>query len=244
MFEDFDKSQTPSEGRGRMGASLLISAGIFLGIMAAIAAAIATARVVVKRRQRDVDVSFADMPRAPKPKLAQKPAPGTRKAAPRVSTRPPKEIPQEVPDEAEGKLAEAGATGPVEGFTDGAGDGKGTAPAAPPPPAPPPLPPPPPMAEQQTETIAQPKFVSGCRTPEIPDTLQGTAATIQIEVRLLIAIDGTVTSATVLKSHPLIPDDVILRCARAQVFEPAHLPDGTAVPYPYRRRFVFRPAGV
>ena len=100
------------------------------------------------------------------------------------------------------------------------------------------------MAEQQTETIAQPKFVSGCRTPEIPDTLQGTAATIQIEVRLLIAIDGTVTSATVLKSHPLIPDDVILRCARAQVFEPAHLPDGTAVPYPYRRRFVFRPAGV
>ena len=46
------------------------------------------------------------------------------------------------------------------------------------------------------------------------------------------------------QSHPLIPDDLILRCARAQVFKPAHLPDGTAVPYPFRRRFVFKPQGV
>jgi hypothetical protein len=30
----------------------------------------------------------------------------------------------------------------------------------------------------------------------------------------------------------------------AQLYEPAQLPDGTTVPYPVRRRFVFKPAQV
>ena len=85
--------------------------------------------------------------------------------------------------------------------------------------------------------------MDGCRAPEIPEALHSTAATIEIDVRMLIDEFGRVTTATMLKSHPLIPDDVILRCARAQVFKPAHLPDGTAVPYPFRRRFVFKPQG-
>jgi outer membrane biosynthesis protein TonB len=76
----------------------------------------------------------------------------------------------------------------------------------------------------------------------VPEALQKAAATIEIDVRMMIGSDGRVTMAKVVKSHPLVPDEVVLQCVRAQVFEPAHLPDGTAVPFPYRRKFLFRPA--
>jgi hypothetical protein len=226
MFEEFDKSKAPREGRGRMGVSFLISGGIFFGMMVALAAAIATARVAIKRKQREVDVTFADMPRAPKPKPQLKVNPGKRKLAVRQALVAPKAIPTVQPQEAEGELAAAGDVGPVEGFTDGEAGGKGG------------------MPQQETEMIREPEFVEGCKAPEIPEALHASAATIEIDVRMLIDEFGRVKTATVLTSHPLVPDDVILSCARAQVFKPAHLPDGTAVPYPYRRRFVFKPAGV
>jgi hypothetical protein len=227
MFEDFDKSKASKEGRGRMGVSFLISAGIYAGIIFGLAAAIATARVVVKRKQRDVQVSFADLPRPPKPKPA-KLQPGQRKSAARKAIKPPSEIPQERPEEADtGELADAGKVGPVEGFTDGTAGGTGSGSKLP---------------QQVTETIEAPRFVSGCRQPEVPDALEATAATIEIEVRMMIDVRGVVRSAEILKSHPLIPDDLILQCARAQVFKPAHLPDGTPVPYPYRTQFKFLPA--
>jgi hypothetical protein len=226
MFEEFDKSKAPREGRGRMGVSFLISGGIFFGMMVALAAAIATARVAIKRKQREVEVTFADMPRAPKPKPQLKVNPGKRKLAVRQALVAPKAIPTVQPQEAEGELAAAGDVGPVEGFTDGEAGGKGG------------------MPQQETEMIREPEFVEGCKAPEIPEALHASAATIEIDVRMLIDEFGRVKSATVLTSHPLVPDDVILSCARAQVFKPAHLPDGTAVPYPYRRRFVFKPAGV
>ena len=92
--------------------------------------------------------------------------------------------------------------------------------------------------------MSEPRFVDGCREPEIGEALHSSAATIEIDVRMLIDEAGRVTSATMVTTHPLIPEDIILRCARAQIFRPAHLPDGTAVPYPFRRRFVFKPAGV
>jgi hypothetical protein len=227
MFEDFDKSKASKEGRGRMGVSFLISGALFAGIMAALAAAIATARVVIKRQQRDVQVAFANLPRAPKPKPIVKAAPGRRKAAVPAS-RPPSAVPQERPEEAEGELADAGKVGPVEGFTDGEGSGGGGRG----------------LPQQVTETIEEPKFLSGCRAPEVPDALTATAATVEIDVRMLIDARGLVRSAEVLKTHPLIPNELILECARAQVFRPAHLPDGTPVPYPFRRRFVFLPARV
>jgi hypothetical protein len=228
MFEDFEKSRATGEGRGRMGLSFLISGGIFVGIMAALAGAIATARVVIKRQQRDVEVAFANLSRAPKPKPIVKAAPGRRRAAAPVA-RPPSALPQAKPEEAEGELADAGKVGPVEGFTGGEGDGKGGAR---------------PLRQQVTEAIAEPRFLSGCRAPEVPDALTASAATIEIDVRMLIDARGVVRSAEVLKAHPLIPNDLILLCARAQVFRPAHLPDGTPVPYPFRRRFVFLPARV
>ena len=70
------------------------------------------------------------------------------------------------------------------------------------------------------------------------------AETIRIRVRLLIMPDGVPIKAEIEKPHPLIPDDLIIKCALAQRFEPARLPDGTAVPYPYRRQFKFKPSNI
>jgi outer membrane biosynthesis protein TonB len=240
MFEDFEKPAASKEGRGRMGASVVISGVIFFGIAAALAAAVATARAVVRKQSREVDVSFADLPVAPRPKpmVAKKNAAGPKKSVKRPMTSL-KEIPLERPVEAEGDLALAEDTGPVDGII----EEKGPPPAPPPPPrVEAPEPPPPPPAEQEREVIEAPRFVSGCRAPGVPDALLTSAATIRIEVQMMIDVQGRVTTAKVVQSHPLIPDEEVLRCAREQVFQPATLPDGTAVPYPYRRRFVFKPA--
>ena len=225
-----------------MGASMLISGVIFFGIAAALAAAVATARAVVRKQSREVDVSFADLPTVPKPKpmAAKRNAAGPKKAAKRPMATL-KEIPQERPAEAEGERALAEDSGPVDGIV----EEKGPPPAPPPPPkVEAPEPPPPPPAEQEREVIEAPRFVSGCRAPGVPDALLTSAATIRIEVQMMIDAQGRVTDAKIVQSHPLVPDEEVLRCAREQVFQPATMPDGTAVAYPYRRRFVFKPAQV
>ena len=99
-----------------------------------------------------------------------------------------------------------------------------------------------PPPEQERESIEAPKFVSGCRAPDVPPAMMANAATIRIEVEMMIDETGKIVAAKVVQSNPLIPDDVVLACANTQQFEPAHLPDGTAIPYPFRRRFVFKPA--
>ncbi|MCZ7678230.1 MAG: energy transducer TonB [Sandaracinaceae bacterium] len=83
-------------------------------------------------------------------------------------------------------------------------------------------------------------MLSGCSVPERPDSLEGaTAETITIYVRLVIGPDGRVLRARIETSHPLVPDETILACVQTRMFEPAHLPDGTAVPYPLRYAFTF-----
>jgi outer membrane biosynthesis protein TonB len=253
MFEDFDEQQSTQEARGRMGVSVVLSAVIFALLMSGVAAAVATARVVAKRRQADFDVQFADLPRSihpelkvDKPKALAKKGPAKRKAAKRRKLETITAIPDERPEEAEGELVEAGDVAPVAGFLDGEGEGGGegeieqkqaaprvvvrprfdTGP------------------RQRRASVSRPRYLSGCSMPEIPETLHSQAVTIRVDVRMLIGVDGRVLSATILQSHPLIPDEVILKCVRQQVFEPAHLPGGTAVPYPFRRRFVFRPQSV
>ena len=229
MFEDFDKSKATTEGRGRMGVSFLISGGLFVGIAAALAAAIATARVVVRRQQRDVPVAFASLPRAPKPKPVIRAQPGRPKAAPRRSA-PRAPCPSSARRRPRASWPTPARSARSRGFAAGEGGGGGGAVKA--------------LPQQVNETIEEPKFLSGCRAPEIPDALTATAATIEIDVRMMIDVRGLVRTAEVLRPHPLVPNDLILQCARAQVFRPAHLPDGTPVPYPYRRRFVFLPARV
>src|SRR3712207_3485726 len=100
MFEDFDKTASAREGRGRMGASLLISTVLCVGIAGAIAAAIATAHVVVRKRQSDTAVVFADLPKAPPPKakmVAKGAARATAKKAVRAAMASIKAIPTERP---------------------------------------------------------------------------------------------------------------------------------------------------
>lgn len=237
MFEDFERKPGAQEGRGRMGVSMVISGVLFSLIIAGLGAAVATARAVVRKHQREMEVTFADLPSVPRPKpMVAKKSAGPRKSPKRPMTSL-REIPKDRPAEAEGQLAVAEDTGPVDGIIE-----EKAPPAAPPPPPPKHEPPPPAPAEMEREDIAAPRFVSGCRAPTVPDGLLSAAATIRIDVQMMIDSQGKVTSAKVMQSHPLVPDEVVLACARAQVFEPAHLPDGTTVPYPYRRRFVFRPA--
>lgn len=251
MFEDFGKEPATREGRGRRSVSAILSLGVFGTLALGVGGAIAAHKVREHRAQQDMDIRFEAMPtpKAPKPvakPVVKAPSSTPRKASARKPVIAPKSIPAQTPSEAEGELAESSeAPGPVEGFTDG-GEGPMVEKAAPPPVktevAAPPPPPPPAPAQQERESIVRPRFVSGCRAPVVPDALQKAAATIEIDVRMLIGSDGRVTQATVIQSHPLIPDAVILACVRAQVFAPAHLPDGTAVPFPFKRRFLFRPA--
>ncbi|MEY4579449.1 MAG: hypothetical protein RL701_4152 [Pseudomonadota bacterium] len=249
MFDDFGQKPAKREGRGRRSLSAILSVGVFGSLALGVGGAIAAHKVREHRAQRDVDISFEELPRAKPPKqqnkpLVKAPSPSARKAAARKPVVAPKSIPTETPSEAEGELAESEAAGPVDGFTDG-GDGpvaeRAAAPGAAP--APTPAPPPPPApALQERETIVPPRYLSGCRAPAAPDALSKAAAAVVISVRMLIDANGRVSAAKVTQSHPLVPDEVILSCMRAQVFEPAHLPDGTAVPFPFIRRFRFRPA--
>ncbi|MES1172515.1 MAG: energy transducer TonB [Bacteroidota bacterium] len=243
MFEDFN-DKGPDEGRGRRGVSALLSLGIFGALALVVGGAITAHQVRRQRAEREQQVAFADLPavKAPKPKALTKPAAAAKRAAAkRQRVVDLKEIPVERPDEAEGDLATAEDTGAVDGLI----EKKATASPPPPPPAVAAAPksdPVLPLGEQERESIEAPRFISGCRAPEVPNALLSNAATIRIEVEMMIDASGRVTTARVLQSHQLVPDDLVLICARAQVFEPAHLPDGTAVPYPYRRRFVFKPS--
>jgi len=252
LFNDFEKGSDETEGRKRAGVSLALSMLVFAILAGGIGAAMATAKAVVDRRDRDMDVEFASLPEPePEPVVEAPPPPPPvrrqarteRPAASRRDMGPPDGIPDEQPPEAEGDLTDAGDVGPVDGFIDGGGDDEQEAPPAPAPPPPAPAPPRP-APRQVRETISRPGFLSGCRAPEVPAGLLTQAATIRIDVRMLIGPEGNVLQARVLSGHALVPDELVLRCAREQRFDPARLPDGTAVPYPFRRRFVFRPANL
>ncbi|MBN2572921.1 MAG: hypothetical protein JXP73_00010 [Deltaproteobacteria bacterium] len=244
MFEEFDNKGS-REGRGRRGVSALLSVGIFAAIALLVGGAVTAHQVRKHRMEREQQIEFANLHalRAPKPKALVKPAARKRSHVAQQKVVALKSIPNERPDEADGELAEAEDTGAVDGIIEEKvkGPGGGSV-ATPPPPAP--RKPEPVVAapEQEREEILAPRFVSGCRAPEVPSALLSNAATIRIDVTMLVDSAGRVTSAKVLNPNPLIPDQSIIECAMAQVYEPAHLPDGTKVPYPVRRRFVFKPA--
>lgn len=249
MFDDFGQQQgRKQEGRARRGLSAILSIAVFASLAVAVGGAIAAHKAREQRAKADVDIRFEELPKPkpPKPKVKPAAAPqGPRKAAARKPIVAPKVIPTETPKEAEGELQETEASGPVDGFVDGLGNGNGTGSepvVAEQPKAPEPPPPPAPPKQERDDAIVKPRYLAGCRTPEVPEALQRAAATIEIDVRLLIGSDGRVAAAKVIKSHPLVPDELVLTCVRTQIFEPAHLPDGTAVPFPFRRRFLFRPA--
>jgi hypothetical protein len=237
MFSDFDKTKKESnESRGRMGLSLAVSSLVYVIAGLGVAAAVATAKVVVDRQERDVDVQFAVAP-TPVEQERPKPKPIKKKEAPKeVKAEPGQKrglsAPQEIPDEelqeaSDGRLAEVEEINIDEMI--GGGGSKGKKKSGP---------------RQRRETVRRPKFLSGCRAPEVPLEVRSSAETIRVRVRLLIMPDGVPVKAEMEASHALIPDESILKCALAQRFEPARLPDGTAVPYPYRRQFTFKPSNI
>lgn len=236
MFNDFKKGTHKTEGKGRMGLSLAVSAVIYALIGLGTVAAIATAKVVVERRDRDIAVEFAATPtpvEKEKPKPKPKPKPKAQEQKPkqegqRRGLSAPTEIPDEVLQEASGELAEVEEINIDEMIGQG-GTGRKAKKKSP---------------GQRRETVTRPKFLGGCQAPPIPEELRLSAETIRVVVRLLIMPDGVPLKAEMEASHPLIADESILKCALAQRFEPARLPDGTAVPYPYRRQFTFKPSNI
>ncbi len=221
-----------------MGVSLAVSSVVYIVAAGGVAAAVATAKVVVDRQERDVEIQFAAVP-TPVEKERPKPKPKVEK-----KKEPPKEVkaepgqkrglsaPTEIPDEelqeaSDGRLADVEEIN-IDDMI-GRGGSKGKKKSGP---------------RQKRETVERPKFLGGCRAPEIPIAVRATAETIRVRVRLLIMPDGVPIKAEMEQSHELIPDESILKCALAQRFEPARLPDGTAVPYPYRRQFTFKPSNI
>ncbi len=261
MFNDFEDSAPEEGSKGRKAVSLGVAAIMFLLIGSGIAAAMATVRVV--QRERDQEVSFADLPMQPLPEPeVEEPPPPPPPPPPRrvrrnrpagrrpVLDRPPTEIPDEIPEEADGDLSETEGTGPVDNDAEMGEGGDGEAPApepapvvTPEPPAPRPAPRP---AGQVRETIRRARFLadrSGCRRIIIPDDVAAAlgAQTVRLRIRALVDPQGNVASARIVNGHPAIPEDLVLRCAEQWAFAPATLPDGTAVPYPAIRTFVIRP---
>jgi flagellar basal body-associated protein FliL len=236
MFSDFDKKKKESpEERRRIGLSLAVSSVVYVVAAVGIAAAVATAKVVVDRQERDVEIQFAAAPTPPK-KEQPKPKPKVvEKKEAKKETEPgqkrglnaPTEIPDEELKEATGgRLADVEEINIDEMIGGGGVEGKKRGP------------------RQKRETVSRPKYLGGCNAPEIPVELRASAKTIRVRVRILVMPNGVPIKAELEKSDPLIPDESIIKCALAQRFEPARLPDGTAVPYPYRRQFTFKPSAI
>jgi len=237
MFKDFQEgNKQEDEGRGRMGVSLAVSAVVYILAGLGVVAAVATAKVYVDKRERDIAVEFAAAPTpVEKEKPKQKPKPKPKEAKEAVKATPgqqrglsaPTEIPDEELEEATGgRLAEVEEINIDEMIGGGGTDGKKQGP------------------RQKRETVSRPKYLGGCRAPDVPVEVRSSAETIRVRVRILIMPDGVPIKAELEQSHPLIPDDSIIQCALAQRFDPARLPDGTAVPYPYRRQFTFKPSTI
>lgn len=239
MFQDFEEGKKPEdEGRGRMGVSLAVSAVVYVLVGLGVVAAVATAKVYVDKRDRDIAVEFAAAPtpvEKEKPKPKPKPKPKEEEAQKEVKTTPgqqrglsaPTEIPDEELQEASGgRLADVEEIN-IDEMIGGGGDGKKKE-----------------GPRQKRETVSRPQYLGGCSAPDVPVAVRTSAETIRIRVRILIMPDGVPIKAELESSHPLIPEESIIKCALAQRFEPARLPDGTAVPYPYRRQFTFKPSNI
>src|SRR5262249_56746798 len=83
---DFDKEKKTTEGKGRMGVSLALSAVIYGGVAMAIAAAVAT-KVAIEKKEHDIEIQFAALPQMPKPK--EQPKPVVKKVEPKPEQAEP-----------------------------------------------------------------------------------------------------------------------------------------------------------
>lgn len=213
-----------------MGLSLALSTLVYLLMAGGLAAAIATARAVVIKKERDVEIHFAVAPEQPKPEQP-KPKPKVKKEAPKPvkkegvdrGLQAPTEIPDQINSEAAGgALSEADRIEIDQMIGDG---GKKRGP------------------RQRRVKPTRPKYLGGCRAPEVPDSLRVSAETVRVQVRIVVGPDGMPTDATILKPHPSIPDEEVLKCALAHRFEPATV-FGHAIATSFIRGFTFKPSNI
>ena len=243
MFEDFD-NKASTEGRGRRGVSAVLSLGMFGGLALAIGGAVTAHQVHRARVEREQQVTFADLPQvqAPKPKTLAKP---------QVGQTGGRQTPAGAGSERDSQRA--ARTRPRASWRWPRARARSTACSRrrrrrrrPPPPPPPPAPKAEPVApppEQERESIESPKFVSGCRSLDLPPALMASAATIRIEVEMMIDENGKVV---VGEGRPVAPADP--RRDGARVRERAAASSRRTCPTERRsptrtaRRFVLKPA--
>ncbi len=244
MLDDF--SARPLTDAKRFGASLAASAALYGAIATGVILATAVAREVVVEEDL-LAVTFAPPPAPappppppppPPPAVAPPPdAPPARLGQRRPELEAPTEIPDEAPPESDAPLAppadpfapenEGDPNGVAGGELGGVPGGTGTAPVeeVAPPPAPEPVRPTGPMRVPEGGTSPQPSDTSV--QPDIPQELRSSGLpTVRIVVRVVVEEDGSVRECAVLRGHPLMPDDNVVRAVRQWRFTPARTADG------------------
>lgn len=223
MFEEFEKS-SQRKGRGRFRASLATSALLCSGVFGGLVAASAAARTVVQEEDLlQVEFALPDEPPPPPPVVA--PPPAQPKPKPRKNElTAPEEIPDEKAAEADGPLADAAPIVEAAPVVEAA-----PAPAVVE--APPPPPPPRPKAEgpvQLPEQATPPVAVAGNTPPEYPEEARKAGVQAVVIAKIVIRADGSVASVDVLRGP-----DIFHAAVKAALitwhYEPARLPDGTAI---------------
>ncbi len=237
MFEDFGPKHGRRDSR-RFGLSLVASGLCYAAIGGGIVAASAAARKAVKEEEL-VQIEFApppepvaepEPPPPPPPEVAPPPS-SPRPKVQRQELKPPTDVPDEKPPESDAKLVDAPPPGSgQDGFLDGVAGGKGTAPApvAPPPPPPPPAPVKAAGPVHLPESASAPVAKASNTPPEYPEAARKAGVQAVVVAKLVIAADGRVTSVEIMRG-PDIFHEPVRRALLAWRYEPARLPDGTAL---------------
>jgi protein TonB len=225
----------------RFGASLLASLVVYGSVGAGVVAA--TAVVRHELAEEEIEISFAPAPEPPPPPPPAPPPPPVAEPVADLAparlgrARPVLEVPTEIPDEAppesERPLTppadpfapedEGDPNGTLDGRVGGAPGGTGTVVEVAPPPAPPPAPARPRGPITLPEDAERPRPIHQVE-PEIPAELRS-AGVPQVRIVLRVTLDeeGNVTDVAVLRGHPLMPDENVIRAVRSWRFSPARV---------------------
>jgi protein TonB len=249
VLDDFSASNATDVKR--LGASLAASVALYGAVATGVVLASAVVRHVAVEEEL-LTVTFAPPPAPeppppppppPPPAAAEPPPPAPAPAARLGQRRPelaaPAEIPDEAPRESDAPLSppdapfapenEGDPNGSADGVLGGVAGGRGGAPVQEAAPAPPAAPEPAratgPMRVPEGGTSPQPLDTSV--QPQIPEALRASGlTTVRIVVRVVVAEDGSVRECTVLRGHPLMPDENVVRAVSAWRFSPGRTSDG------------------
>ncbi len=221
MFEEFEKS-SQRKGRGRFRASLAGSLVLCTVVFGSLIIASASARTAVQEEDL-LQVEFALPDEPPPPPVVAPPVVQPKPKPRKDELAAPEEIPDEKAAESEGPLAEAAPVEEAAPVVEAA-----AAPAvveAPPPP------PPKPKAEgpvQLPEQATPPVAIAGNTLPEYPEEARKAGIQGVVIAKLVVRADGSVASVDILRG-PEIFHAVVKAALMTWHYEPARLPDGTAI---------------